>query len=241
MQRLKHGALFLWQWLIFFPAFIVLTVLGGLFAIPAAHLGYRRWANRQVAARWARGVARCALARVQVEGREHVDPERSYVVVANHQSQFDIPLVYGWSGLDLRWVMKAELRKLPIIGAGCRALGHIIIDRGDPDAAHAAINDTLSSIPEGTGILFFPEGTRSRGDHMLPFKKGAFRAAVDRQLPILPMTVIGTRAVLPPGTARVHPGLVRLVIHPPVVTAGMGVEDVAALRNHCRQIIAKEL
>lgn len=241
MQRVTDGLFFLWQWLIFFPLIVVITIIGGTIAIPAARLGYGRWANREVGMRWARAIGRCGLVRVTVGGREHVDPERSYIVVSNHQSHFDVPVVYGWSGVEMRWVMKQELRKLPIIGAGCEALGFIYIDRGNPDAAHTSINSALAEIPAGSGVIFFPEGTRSRSGELLPFKKGAFRAAVERQLPVLPMTIVGAREILPPGTRRLRPGRVRLVIHPPIDTDGMDLEHVPALRDRCRQTIAAAL
>lgn len=241
MQRIIDANFFLWQWLIFFPAVVLLTTVGGLIAIPTARLGFGRWANRQIGSRWARAIARCGLVRVTVEGREHVNQDRSCIVVSNHQSHFDVPVIYGWSGVEMRWVMKQELRKLPVIGAGCEALGFIYIDRANPDAAHASINEALAAIPPGSGVIFFPEGTRSRSGRLLPFKKGAFRAAVERQLPVLPMTIAGARDILPPGTRRVRPGAVRLVIHPLIETAGLGLEDVPALRDRCRKTIATAL
>lgn len=241
MQRITDGLLFLWQWLIFFPLVVLITIIGGTIAIPAARLGYGRWANREVGTRWARAIGRCGLMRITVEGREHVDPERSYIVVSNHQSHFDVPVVYGWSGVEMRWVMKQELRKLPIIGVGCEALGFIYIDRSNPDIAHASINKALADIPAGSGVMFFPEGTRSRNGRLQPFKKGAFRAAVEQQLPVLPMTIVGAREMLPPGTRRLRPGRVRLVIHPPIETKGIGLENVSALRDRCRRVIAGAL
>ncbi|MFW6339937.1 MAG: lysophospholipid acyltransferase family protein [Wenzhouxiangella sp.] len=230
----------LWQWLVFMPVAVAITVIGGLLAVPVSLVSPRA-ANLSIAVTWSRILARLTPARVEVYGREHIVPGQSYVVVANHQSQFDIPLVYGYCGLDLRWVMKAELNRIPFIASGCRAIGHIFIDRSDPGQARDAINQAVGRLQPGTGILFFAEGTRSRSGALLPFKKGAFRVAVDQQWPILPMTVSGTRDVLPPGTLRLRPGTVRLQIHPPVPVAGLAVGDLDDLRHRVRDRIASAL
>lgn len=230
----------LWQWLVVIPVAVVVTIVGALLAIPTALVSPRA-ANLHVAVRWSRILTRTTPARVQVEGLEHVASGQSYVVAANHQSQFDIPVIYGYCGLDLRWVMKAELRRVPFVAAGCRAIGHIFIDRSDPDQARKAINQAVAQLQPGTGILFFPEGTRSRDGHLLPFKKGAFRVAVDQQLPILPMTVSGTREVLPAGSLSLRPGTVRLKIHPPVDTTGLGSSDLEQLKRSVRAIIDSDL
>ncbi|HKL53922.1 MAG TPA: lysophospholipid acyltransferase family protein [Wenzhouxiangellaceae bacterium] len=206
----------LWQWLVLIPAAAIFTVAGALAAIAMCAFGLQRQANLGVAARWARFIAYLTPMRVEIEGAEHIDPDQSYVVVANHQSQYDIPLIYGFCGLDLRWVMKAEIGKLPFIAQGCRAIGHIFIDRANPEQARKAINDAVGRLPPGTGVLFFPEGTRSRNGELIKFRKGAFRVAVDRNLPVLPMTVVGTRELLAPGSWRIRPGCARLVIHPPI-------------------------
>ncbi|MBY6205788.1 lysophospholipid acyltransferase family protein [Halomonas denitrificans] len=206
----------LWMWLILLPAVVLFTIIAAPVAILVCLFGGQRFANLRIAALWARLIARLTPVRVEIEGMENVEPGRSYVVVANHQSQYDIPVIYGYCGLDLRWVMKAEIGRIPFVAQGCRAIGHIFIDRSDPEQARAAINRAVADLPDGTGVLFFPEGTRSRSGELLRFRKGAFRVAIDRGLPVLPMTVTGTRDILEPGSFRVRPGRARLVIHPPI-------------------------
>ena len=230
----------LWQWLVFFPIAVLVTMISGLLAVPTA-LFSPRAANLQIAARWARFLARLTPVSIQIEGLEQIDPTRSYVVVANHQSQFDIPLIYGYCGLDLRWVMKAEVGKIPFVAAGCRAIGHIFIDRSQPALARDMINQAVLKLRPGTGILFFPEGTRSRSGRLLPFKKGAFRVALDQQMDVLPMTVIGTRDVLPAGSLRLSPGSVRLKVHPPISPTGRSAADLEQLCTEVRQTIASAL
>lgn len=231
----------LFQWFIYVPLAVLTTLICALLAVPIALLLSPRLANLHVAVPWGRVLTRLVPVRVEVEGLDRIDPERSYVVVANHQSQFDIPVIYGWIGLDLRWVAKAELSRIPFVAAGCRAIGHVFIDRSDPDQARGAINRAVGRLKPGTGLMFFAEGTRSRSGELLPFKKGAFRVAVDQQLPVLPVTVVGTREILPAGRLTIRPGSVRLVIHDPIETADMSIGDAGSLRRACHARVASAL
>ncbi len=231
----------LWMWLVYVPTAVLATLLGALIAIPLAILVSPRLANLHVAVNWGRILTRMVPVKVELEGLEQIDPNRSYVVVANHQSQIDIPVVYGYSGLDLRWVAKAEVGRIPFLAAGCRAIGHIFIDRSNPEQARQAINRAVERLEPGTGLMFFPEGTRSRSGELQSFKKGAFRVAVDQQLPVLPVSVTGTREVLPADTLRLRPGRVKVRFHDPVATEGMGVEQVGELRRRVHGIIESGL
>ena len=178
---------------------------------------------------------------VRVTGREHVDPSQSYVVISNHQSHFDILVLYGWLGIDFRWVMKQELRSIPGLGAACEKLGHIFIDRSDHQAAVESINAAREQITEGTSVLFFPEGTRSDDGLLRRFKKGGFRLAIDAELPILPVTVSGTCDVLPARLYDLRPGRATLVFHKPVSTDGLATTDLPVLTDRVRQIIGSAL
>lgn len=231
----------LYQWLIYLPLAVLATLLSALLAVPLALLISPRLANLWIAVYWGRVLAWLVPVRVQVEGLEQIDPDQSYVVVANHQSQFDIPVVYGWIGLDLRWVAKAEVGRIPFVAAGCRAIGHVFINRSDPEQARTAINRAVGRLKPGTGLMFFAEGTRSRTGELLPLKKGAFRVAIDQQLPILPVTVTGTRNILPAKSLRIRPGRARLVVHPPLETSGLSREKSGELRRRCHAAIASAL
>ncbi|TVQ39010.1 MAG: 1-acyl-sn-glycerol-3-phosphate acyltransferase [Wenzhouxiangella sp.] len=231
----------LWQWLVFMPVAVLVTLVGAVLAVLLAVLVSPRLANLYVAVPWGRILTFFAPIRVVVEGADTLDRSRSYVVVANHQSQFDIPVIYGHCGLDLRWVMKAELRKVPFVAQGCRAIGHIFVDRSNPEQARSAVNAAVARLKPGTGILFFPEGTRSRSGRLLDFKKGAFRVAIEQQLPLLPVTVIGSRDVMPADSLRMTPGTVRVLIHPPVETANLDLKDLRRISDQTRATIASGL
>jgi len=178
---------------------------------------------------------------LEVAGRENIDPEQSYVIISNHQSHYDIFVLYGWIGVDFKWVMKESLRKIPFLGPACARLGHIFIDRSDSKSAIESINRAKEKIINGTSVIFFPEGTRSSTEEMISFKKGAFRFALDLEIPILPVTIIGTRNVLPRDTMNLFPGKVKMVIHPPVEIEGYRDKDIQILMDECRAVIQSSL
>jgi len=201
-----------------------------------------RIASRHIAANWGKLLCWLTPAHVTVEGAENADPNRTYVVVCNHQSQFDIFLVYGWLKLDLKWVLKAELRKAPGVGIGCEKAGHIFVDRKNTEQSRKSINDALKRVGDGVGVLFFAEGTRSVDGKLRPFKKGAFRVATSQQLPVLPITLIGTRDIQKPKSLMIFPGKLRMVIHPAIeVDGGEEAEDVRKLMNQTKAAIASAL
>lgn len=215
----------IYVWLVYFPLVIILTLIFSSLTIIFAALVNPEWASRTFAATWARILAYLTPLKVTVEGAEHAHRGQSYVVVLNHQSQYDILVVYGWLRLDLKWVIKQELRKIPGIGLGCEKAGHIFVDRKNPKQASKAIRAALDRLDNGVGILFFPEGTRSLDGHLLPFKKGAFRLAIDQGLPVLPVTLVGTRDILPARSLKPFPGAVRMIIHPAISPQDKDVEQ----------------
>jgi 1-acyl-sn-glycerol-3-phosphate acyltransferase len=178
---------------------------------------------------------------VEVIGRENIDTKQSYVIVSNHQSHYDIFVLYGWIGIDIKWVMKASLRKIPFLGPACARLGHIYIDRSNSRSAIESINRAKEKIVNGTSVIFFPEGTRTSTGELIPFKKGAFRFAIDLNIPILPVTITGTRNILPRDTMNLFPGKATMVIHPPVAIEGYRDKDIQILMDECKTIIQSSL
>ena len=222
MKRIAFWLYQVYVWLVFYPVGVLLTLMAGWMTVLVAIVWSPEAASRYIASTWGKLMCWITPVRVVVEGLENADPERTYVVVCNHQSQFDIFLVYGWLKLDLKWVLKAELRKIPAVGIGCEKAGHIFVDRGNPEQARKAVNAALSRVGNGVGVLFFAEGTRSQDGKLLPFKKGAFRLATSQQLPILPVTIIGTRDIQRSKSLLIFPGRISMVIHPPIEVDGAG-------------------
>ena len=241
LQRLGWLLYQPYKWLVYFPFAAVSTFVFGSSAVVLSCFLPPRWVSWLCGAVWARlnGIMTPML--VTVEGRENVDKEQSYVIVCNHQSFYDVFLLYGWLGIDFKWIIKREMRSIPFLGAACARVGHVFIDRSDRNAALASINEAKPRFVHGTSVLFFPEGTRSRTGTIGRFKKGAFRVALDLDLPILPMTIIGTRIIVPPDGVDLLPGRARLVIHPPIQTRDVDASDLTPLMDEVRSVVAAPL
>jgi len=242
MKRIVFWLYQVYVWLVFYPVGIVLTLLAGWITMLVSILWNPEAASRHIAANWGKLLCWLTPVWVTVEGAGNADPNRTYVVVCNHQSQFDIFLVYGWLKLDLKWVLKAELRKIPAVGIGCEKAGHIFVERGNPEQTRKAVDYALNRVGNGVGVLFFAEGTRSQSGRLRPFKKGAFRLAASQQLPILPVTIIGTRDIQRAKSLLIFPGKVRMVIHPAIETgSGEDARDINQLMTQTKDVIASAL
>lgn len=230
-----------YKWLVVIPVLGLSTLIFGTLVIILSLLGFPELASRLCGTSWARLNLAVSMIKVEVEGQEKIDPQHSYIVVANHQSLIDIYLLYGCAGLEIKWVMKRELRSVPVIGLACQVMGHIYIDRSDSEAAIASINRARSRIRDGVSVVFFPEGTRSRSGELLPFKKGAFRLAQELGLPILPVSIHNTNKVLPSDTMDLRPGKAKLRFHEPIDSRQLTGEDAADLAQETRELIAQAL
>jgi 1-acyl-sn-glycerol-3-phosphate acyltransferase len=179
--------------------------------------------------------------RVHVSGREHLTAGGVYVVVSNHQSFADIPVI-SHIGIDTKWLGKAELFRVPVIGWMMRMAGDVPVSRGDRRQSARALLQCARYLRQGCSVVFFPEGTRSRDGRVLPFNDGPFQLAIREQIPILPLVVEGSGNALPRDTwlfgeaADIH-----LVVLPPVSVAGWKVAQSAELREEVRGLISAEL
>ena len=241
MRKLLFWPYQVYAWLIFMPLVVVLTLLFSTLAVLLGTFVNHRVASRYGGSWYARTIGLITPIRVRMHGEHHIDKQRSYVVVCNHVSQYDIIAVYGWLDLDLKWVIKQELRKVPGIGIGCEKVGHVFVDRRNPERARRAIREAMSRLGNGVGLLFFPEGTRSADYRLLPFKKGAFRTAVEQGMPVLPVTVSGTREILPARTLALFPGTADVTVHAAIETEGLGMGDVDDVLQAARRAIASAL
>lgn len=241
LPKLIHAFYQPYKWLIFVPFFGISTLLIFPFALLTAILFGPRACSAIFPPIWARINSKMTPMRVKTSGMELIDLGRSYVVVSNHQSLYDIFVLYGWLGIDLKWVMKIELRRLPVIGYICEKMDHIYIDRSDQAAAIASINRARKKITNGTSVIFFPEGTRSATGKPGEFKKGAFRLAVDMGLPILPITISGTRDILPKSSLDLFPGTVEMIVHPPIAVSEYDRDHLEPLIQKTRNTITAAL
>ena len=176
--------------------------------------------------------------RVTVEGLDRLDPRASYVFTGNHISNIDIPVMVGRLPVSVRFLAKKELFAVPVLGGAMRAIHIVRTDRKAGPMAHREINEQVGRvITAGLSLVIYPEGTRSRDAELMPFKKGAFRIAIDNGMPIVPVTIIGSERVWKPGSKLIRGGPVRLVIHEPVSTSGLTQNDIGDLRDRVRGIV----
>jgi 1-acyl-sn-glycerol-3-phosphate acyltransferase len=227
------------------------TVMGivdtGRISVPTVLEGLYRPLDPVVAERrlgwWSKKLVHDAGIDLTVEGNENAPPGEPLIVMSNHQSLYDIPVLFQ-SGLgSLRMVTKAELFKVPVWGRAMEAAGFIRIDRHDREQAVGALRDKgRSLLAAGTRVWIAPEGTRSRTGALGPFKSGGFRMALEQGVRILPVAITGTRDVLPAQGFVVHTGKrVKVTILPPIDPAPYGVERRKELMDEVRRAIARAL
>jgi 1-acyl-sn-glycerol-3-phosphate acyltransferase len=239
MIRKIFKTLYLYPWI------LVSTLVMGLVTIVitvlirpldrAQHLGHR------VARCWARSILWASGVKVTVLGAAHLAGGRSMILMPNHQSHFDIPVLLGALDCQFRWLAKAELFKIPVFGRAMRGCGYISIDRSDRQSAFASIGQAGDTIRGRASVLIFPEGTRSPDGHLLPFKKGGFVLAVDAGVPILPIGIYGTRRILPKNRWLLDPGPVVLCLQAPIATEGFDRQHKEALMDLVREGLTEGL
>lgn len=189
---------------------------------------------------WAKVFLVTTGTRVHPEGLERIDPQASYVFSGNHISNIDIPVLLGTLPVSGRYLAKKELYKVPVLGSAMRAVLMIETDREAGPTAHRLINEQVARVVAARlSLIIHPEGTRSRNAELMPFKKGAFRIAIDNGLPLVPFTIAGADRVWRPGGWLIFGGPVRLVIHEPIPTTGMSQADIGQLRDRVRAVVAE--
>ena len=205
----------LYQYIIVWPIMVVLTLFTAVFTIIFVPFRNAEFVHK-VQQFWSRSFYRLMFLPVTVEGLEHIQPGQSYVFVSNHQSMFDVWLIYGWLPVIFKWLMKAELRKVPFVGIACKAAGHIFVDRKNPKAAMESMEDIKKQLKDGVCTVIFPEGTRTKDGQVGRFKRGAFQIALDLKLPIIPISLSGCYDVLPKGKPFVYRRPVRMYVGEPI-------------------------
>jgi 1-acyl-sn-glycerol-3-phosphate acyltransferase len=175
---------------------------------------------------WARLILRCGGVTVAVSGHENL-PTGPAVFASNHASALDIPVLFGALPADFRIIHKKSLYWAPIVGQFLFFGRHIGIDRKNPFKARQSLKAAARRIRDGMSVATFPEGTRSRDGRLQPFKRGPFVLAQDAGVPVVPVSLVGVKALVPAGLVRMRPGQVMMRIHPPVPTVGREPDDVA--------------
>lgn len=218
---------------------ILATLLLGTLTIICGYFSKTGNLPHQIARFWGRTVLWISGIHVTVNGLNNILPGRSYIYMANHQSNFDIPVLIAALPVQFRWLAKAELFKIPVFGRGMKGCGYISIDRSNRESAFESLNRAAATIRNGTSVLVFPEGTRSYDGRIHPFKKGGFVLTVDAGVPIIPIIIDGTQSIMPKGCKMIRPGNVTLEIMPPVDTSVYDRQNKDALIDRVRQLMCE--
>ncbi len=229
-----------YQWVIAGPIFIILTFLTAFStAFGSMLFGGKIW-GYYPGRIWAKCVCFIWGVKVKVKGRENIDKNTSYVFVANHQSAFDIWVIYGYLNHNFKWLMKKGLRKVFMVGYACYKGGHVFVD----DKSIAGIKETIAGaedrLKDGMSVVIFPEGSRTWDGHMRPFKRGAFMLASEFKLPVVPITIDGAYKAMPRTTYNVTPTTITMTIHKPIYPGERGFVA-KKLLEQCFNIINEPL
>ena len=177
-----------------------------------------------VARVWSQSILMGSRVPFGVRGFANIKPDKSYVYMANHQSNFDIPVLLGYLPVQFRWLAKAELFKIPVFGRAMLGAGYVEIDRFNRKSAFESIEKAAQRMKDGVSVMIFPEGTRSKDGSVQPFKKGGFVMAIKSGVPIIPVILRGTWPIMAKSSLRINPGDVEMEIGEPIDTSGYSME-----------------
>lgn len=228
-----------YQWLVAAPIILVLTIVIALLTIFGSFVNSNWWGFYPPKF-WARCWCWLFFVKVEVVNSELIDKKQSYVFIANHQGVFDIFSVYGYLTHNFKWMMRKGLNNIPLIGLACNAAGHIMVDNSTPTAIKKTMDVAKKKLSNGMSLFIFPEGRRTYTGKMGSFKHGAFKLALDFNLPIVPITISGSYDVMPRTTFNIKPGKITITLHEPIYPTECG-HDFGQVIGDCYRIIQKDL
>jgi 1-acyl-sn-glycerol-3-phosphate acyltransferase len=230
-----------WWRTIFFliPSIAVYTIVLGTMSLGSSIVDRSGYFAHWCARMWSRLILATSGVRVVTRGLERLEPGKTYVFVANHQSIFDIPILFWTLPYQLRIIAKESLGNIPFMGWHLRRAGHMLVDRTRPEPTRI-IGWASRLTSHGLSLIVFPEGTRSRDGRVARFKGGSFYVALEAGLPVVPLSVVGSRHVMLKGRVTTYPGEVGLIVHEPIDTRGLAGSDAKEFGERVRRIIAPD-
>src|SRR3954452_20780597 len=230
---------FHWFRTVFFliPCISVYTIVLGTVSILSTFVDRRGHAAHWCARAWSWLILSTTGVTVTLEGLDRVKPGETYVFISNHQSIYDIPVIFASLPFQLRIIAKESLGNFPFLGWHLRRAGHLLVDRSNPDRA-GILARWRGLVADRISLIIFPEGTRSADGRVGRFKAGSFLLALEAGLTIVPLSVSGSIEVMKKGRLTTRPGHVRLVVHAPVATPRIESPSIADARALAARIEA---
>ena len=234
-----------WFRTVFFliPAITIYTIVCGAASLVSSLFERRGHFAHACARTWSRLILRTTGVDVTVTGLEKLTPGKTYIFVSNHQSIYDTPVIFDSLPYQLRIIAKESLAKFPVLGWHLKRGGHLFVDRRDPDRA-GILKRWRALVSDGLSLIIYAEGTRSDDGQVARFKAGSFLLAIQAGLPIVPLSIVGTRAVMPKGRLRTEPAHVSLIIHDPIQPPPLDtptVHDAKMLASRVHDIVASAI
>ena len=233
----------IYQLFIAAPVILVATIITAVTVTIGSTLGNGHFWGYYPGRWWGWVIIRVLLLPVKVEGRENLQSGQSYVFVSNHQGAFDIFLIYGFLQRNFKWMMKRQIRNIPLVGLACEASHQIFVDKRGPSKIKETYTKARATLKDGMSLVVFPEGSRSFTGHMGVFRRGAFMLADELQLPVAPLTINGSFNVMPRMRdmhfVNWHP--LTLTIHKPIAPVGQGAENIKHLEHESYQVVMSGL
>jgi len=223
---------------LFIIIWIMLTTLTfGIFSVLFSFFDKTGNMPHIIARLWAKSILFASRINVNIQGLSRINPSGSFIYMANHQSNFDIPVLMACLPVQFRWLAKSELFGIPFFGYVIRRAGYISIDRSNRRSAFKSLKKAAAMIKAGTSVCIFPEGTRSHDGHISSFKKGGIILAIDSGAPIIPVVIHGTWPIMPKNRLKICPGNVTVEFLPPVETSAYTRKEADVLQRRIREII----
>ncbi len=220
------------------PLILLATAVLATLSVAASLVdGTGRW-QHACARAWGRFIFWVSRVRVNTRGLDNVDTSRGYVFMANHLSMFDHWAFLAVVPVQFRFVAKGSLFRIPFLGWHLRRAGNIPVHRNSPRQALRDFRAAGDKIREGLSVVIYPEGERTFGDAMSPFKRGPFLLARSARAPILPVTLIGAHRRLERGSVILYPGEMEMIFHPPIEFSDYGEDSLEATSDRVREVIA---
>lgn len=218
---------------------IIATLLLGIIALTAYPFDRKGRIGHRCARLWGRVALLANGVKVRVEGLEKIKGKGPFIFMANHQGTYDIFALLGYLPFHFKWLAKKELFSIPFFGWAMNAAGYISLDRQGTRETAEAMNQAALRIREGMSVVIFPEGSRSPDGSIQPFKKGGFTLALKAKVPIIPISIAGSREIMPKERLRASAGEIRIRVGDMIETGSLSIRDRSLLMERVSETILR--